>query len=137
MCFCHAHSIHYVLALCNKILYHLPKSLIYTSFLGMSLFGDQIILVNKPLTWTSFDVVKKVKGMFKIKKIGHAGTLDPLAEGLLVLAMGKKTKELEAITKLEKEYVGTFVLGATTPTLDREMVPTSAEDTSQVTLEQL
>jgi tRNA pseudouridine55 synthase len=103
----------------------------------MSFFGDQLILVNKPLTWTSFDVVKKVKGMFKIKKIGHAGTLDPLAEGLLILAIGKKTKELESITKLEKEYVGTFVLGATTPTLDREMTPDSAQDTSSITREQL
>jgi tRNA pseudouridine55 synthase len=103
----------------------------------MSLFTDQILLVNKPLTWTSFDVVRKIKGMFRIKKIGHAGTLDPLAEGLLILAIGKKTKELETITKMDKEYVGTFCLGATTPTLDREMTPDTAEDTSSITTEQI
>lgn len=103
----------------------------------MSFFTDQVILINKPLTWTSFDVVKKVKGLFKIKKIGHAGTLDPLADGLLILAIGKMTKSIDAIQNMEKEYKTTICLGATTPTLDREMFPTEFTDTSSISLEQI
>ena len=84
--------------------------------------GDlgEVIPVNKPLTWTSFDVVKKLKGIIKAKKIGHAGTLDPLATGLLVICTGKKTKTISLIQEAEKEYIGTFYLGATTPSFDKE-----------------
>jgi tRNA pseudouridine55 synthase len=80
----------------------------------------QVILIDKPLTWTSFDVVKKVRYTLKLKKVGHAGTLDPLATGLLILCTGKKTKQIENFMGLEKEYVGKFVIGKTTPSVDLE-----------------
>ena len=80
----------------------------------------EVLLVDKPLTWTSFDVVRKVKNALGIKKIGHAGTLDPLATGLLILCTGKKTKEIDLIQAQEKEYTGTFRLGETTPSFDLE-----------------
>ena len=71
----------------------------------------EVLLLDKPLTWTSFDVVRKVKSTLRIRKIGHAGTLDPLATGLLILCTGKKTKEIDLIQAQEKEYVGTFQIG--------------------------
>ena len=79
-----------------------------------------VLLLDKPLTWTSFDVVRKVKNALRIKKIGHAGTLDPLATGLLILCTGRKTKEIDLIQAQEKEYTGTFRLGETTPSFDLE-----------------
>ncbi|WP_319805469.1 tRNA pseudouridine(55) synthase TruB [Hymenobacter weizhouensis] len=79
-----------------------------------------VLAVDKPLTWTSFDVVRKVKNTLRIPKIGHAGTLDPLATGLLVLCTGKKTKQIDLIQAQEKEYTGTFRLGQTTPSFDLE-----------------
>ncbi|GHV34268.1 tRNA pseudouridine synthase B [Bacteroidia bacterium] len=85
-----------------------------------------LILIDKPYKWTSFDVVNKIKwqlvhrlGLKKIK-IGHAGTLDPLATGLLLVCTGKFTKRIEEFQAKEKEYTGTFVLGATTPCFDLE-----------------
>ena len=80
----------------------------------------ELILIDKPLTWTSFDVVKKLKWACKFKKIGHAGTLDPLATGLLILCTGKKTKQIDTYQAQEKEYEGTLVLGKTTPSVDLE-----------------
>lgn len=80
----------------------------------------EVILINKPLTWTSFDVANKLKRACKFKKIGHAGTLDPLATGLLILCTGKKTKSIDSYQAQEKEYTGTFVLGKTTPSVDLE-----------------
>ena len=82
--------------------------------------AGEVLLLDKPLTWTSFDVVRKVKNALRIKKIGHAGTLDPLATGLLILCTGKKTKEIDLIQAQEKEYAGTFRLGETTPSFDLE-----------------
>lgn len=86
----------------------------------------QVLLIDKPLTWTSFDVVNKVryqlKKLLNVKKIkvGHAGTLDPLATGLLIVCTGKKTKEIEKFQGLPKTYTGTFLLGQTTPSFDAE-----------------
>ncbi len=80
----------------------------------------EILLINKPLHWTSFDVVKKVRNLLRIKKIGHAGTLDPLASGLLILCTGKFTKKIEEIQAQEKEYTGYFTIGKTTPSFDLE-----------------
>ena len=86
----------------------------------------QILLFDKPLGWTSFQLVNKVRWLIrsrhKIKKIkvGHAGTLDPLASGLLILCTGKFTKRIEELQGQEKEYTGTFTLGATTPSYDLE-----------------
>jgi tRNA pseudouridine55 synthase len=84
----------------------------------------EVILIDKPLDWTSFDVVNKIKFALKRKfgaiKIGHAGTLDPKATGLLILCTGKKTKEIQQIQDAEKTYTGTFFLGATTECFDTE-----------------
>lgn len=79
-----------------------------------------VILIDKPLRWTSFDVVRKLRYALKIKKIGHAGTLDPLATGLLILCTGKMTKQIESFQSQEKEYTGKLVLGKTTPSFDLE-----------------
>ena len=86
----------------------------------------EIILVNKPYRWTSFDVVNFVRkyiksqpGLKKIK-VGHAGTLDPLATGLLILCTGKMTKQIEQFKEFDKEYTGSFTIGATTPSFDLE-----------------
>ncbi|MGN7822829.1 tRNA pseudouridine(55) synthase TruB [Chitinophaga sp. 22536] len=86
-----------------------------------------VILVNKPLTWTSFDVVRKIRNLTKAK-IGHAGTLDPLATGLLICCTGKMTKKINEYQAQEKEYTGTFTLGATTPTFDMESEPENFKD---------
>ncbi|KUG06852.1 pseudouridine synthase [Solirubrum puertoriconensis] len=86
----------------------------------------EVLLVDKPLRWTSFDVVKKVKYAMRPRKIGHAGTLDPLATGLLILCTGKKTKSIDQIQAQEKEYTGIFRLGQTTPSFDLE-TPVDAE----------
>lgn len=86
----------------------------------------QVLLIDKPLHWTSFQVVNKlrweIRQTFKIKKIkvGHAGTLDPLATGLLIICTGKMTKEIDSYQAQVKEYTGTIVLGSTTPSFDLE-----------------
>ncbi|MCW3467718.1 tRNA pseudouridine(55) synthase TruB [Chitinophaga nivalis] len=90
-----------------------------------------VILINKPLTWTSFDVVRKIRNTTKAK-IGHAGTLDPLATGLLICCTGKMTKKINEYQAQEKEYTGTFTLGATTPTFDKESEPENFKDISQL-----
>jgi tRNA pseudouridine55 synthase len=88
--------------------------------------NGQVLLIDKPLEWTSFQVVNKlrwaIKKQFKLKKIkvGHAGTLDPLATGLLIICTGAFTKKIEQYQAQEKEYTGTFTLGATTPSYDLE-----------------
>jgi tRNA pseudouridine55 synthase len=81
---------------------------------------NEVLLIDKPLKWTSFDVVNKVRYAGKYKKVGHAGTLDPLATGLLILCTNKKTKEIDTFQAQEKEYTGTLVLGKTTPSIDLE-----------------
>ncbi|MBK5278163.1 MAG: tRNA pseudouridine(55) synthase, partial [Bacteroidia bacterium] len=81
---------------------------------------DRVLLIKKPLKWTSFDVVHKLRYKLGIKKIGHAGTLDPLATGLLILCTGKMTKQIEQYQGMEKEYTGKFVIGQTTPSYDLE-----------------
>lgn len=89
----------------------------------MDLYAEtgSVILIDKPLKWTSFDVVKKLRFAGKFKKVGHAGTLDPLATGLLILCIGKMTKQIERFQSQEKEYTGTFELGKTTPSFDLEL----------------
>lgn len=88
--------------------------------------NGQLLLIDKPLNWTSFQVVNKIRWAIRKKynlkkiKVGHAGTLDPLATGLLVLCTGKMTKKLNELQAEDKEYTGTFVLGATTPSYDLE-----------------
>jgi len=93
----------------------------------------QVILIDKPVHWTSFDVVRKLRGFLQIKKIGHAGTLDPLASGLLIVCTGAFTKRINEFMKQEKEYTGSFTLGAVTPTYDLESKPEHFRDISQLT----
>ncbi len=82
-----------------------------------------VLLIDKPLDWTSFDAVRKIRNLVRIKKVGHAGTLDPLASGLLIVCTGRFTKKIHEYMAQEKEYTGTFTLGATTPTYDLESEP--------------
>ena len=97
----------------------------------------QVILIDKPLHWTSFDAVRKIRNLIKIKKVGHAGTLDPLATGLLIVCTGKFTKKINEYMAQEKEYTGSFTLGAVTPTYDLESTPLDFKDISAITVEQL
>lgn len=101
--------------------------------------NGQVLLIDKPLTWTSFQAVNKlrwaIKQAFSIKKIkvGHAGTLDPLATGLLVICTGKMTKQINTFQGQEKEYTGTFVIGSTTPSYDLETEIDATFSTEHIT----
>ncbi len=115
--------------------------------------ADRIILIDKPLRWTSFDVVKKLRKplleerrkelplpeqkLLKNFKVGHAGTLDPLATGLLILCTGKKTKDIHIIQSAEKEYTGTITLGATTESYDLEREPENFQTYAHITNENI
>lgn len=99
----------------------------------------QVVVLDKPLTWTSFDIVNKVRyllrhyrGLRKIK-VGHAGTLDPLATGILIVCTGKKTKEITTYQDHDKEYIATVRLGSTTPSFDLETEPENFTDVSHIT----
>jgi len=96
-----------------------------------------LLLVNKPKSWTSFDVVNKLRYLLKIKKIGHAGTLDPLASGLLLIGVGKYTKKLESLQGLDKTYEGIIEIGKTTPSFDLETPFDSSSDYMHVTPQQI
>jgi len=103
-----------------------------------TLVKGTVLLVNKPATWTSFDVVNKLNWIIKKQshqkvKVGHAGTLDPLATGLLVICTGAKTKEIQSLTGLDKRYTGSFFIGATTPCFDLEVEPDQFFETAHIT----
>ncbi len=98
--------------------------------------GKQV-LINKELNWTSFDVVKKIRNLVRIKKVGHAGTLDPLATGLLIVCLGKMTKQINQFMGLEKEYEGSMVLGKTTPSVDLETAFNSDVSIAHITHENI
>ena len=104
----------------------------------MNIFEEgQVLLVDKPLEWTSFDVVRKIRNLIHIKKVGHAGTLDPLATGLLILCTGRFTKKINEYMAQEKEYTGELTLGATTPTYDLESEPGNFKDISFLTRDKI
>jgi tRNA pseudouridine55 synthase len=92
------------------------------------LLSGHTFFVNKALTWTSFNVVAKIRNTARIKKVGHAGTLDPLATGVLIVCTGKSTKKINEYMGMEKEYTGTITLGATTPSFDLESDPEDFKD---------
>ncbi len=106
--------------------------------------NGEVLLIDKPVDWTSFDAVKKVRSAIRAylaragdvpegaraPKVGHAGTLDPLATGLLIICTGKKTREIDRFQAGEKEYTGSFHMGATTPSYDRETTPEQVADPS-------
>jgi tRNA pseudouridine55 synthase len=93
----------------------------------------KVVLIDKPLNWTSFDVVKKIRGITKTSKVGHAGTLDPLATGLLIVCTGKFTKRINEFMAAEKEYTGSFTLGYTTPSYDLETEPVFQSSIEHIT----
>jgi len=93
----------------------------------------QVLLIDKPLHWTSFDVVRKVRNLVRTKKVGHAGTLDPLATGMLIVCTGKFTKRINEYMAQEKEYTGTITLGAVTPTYDLESEPQNFKNYDHLT----
>lgn len=97
----------------------------------------KVLLIDKPLQWTSFDVVRKIRNTIKIKKVGHAGTLDPLATGLLIVCTGKFTKKINEYMAQEKEYTGTITLGSTTPTFDLESEPENFKPFDHLTEEDI
>jgi len=97
----------------------------------------QAILIDKPVHWTSFDVVRKIRNITRIVKVGHAGTLDPLATGLLIVCTGKYTKKINEYMGMEKEYTGTFTLGSTTPTYDLESEPVNFCNTDHLSESQI
>ncbi|MBN8865793.1 MAG: tRNA pseudouridine(55) synthase TruB [Sphingobacteriales bacterium] len=97
----------------------------------------RVILLDKPLEWTSFDAVRKVRNLIRIKKVGHAGTLDPLATGLLIICTGKFTKRINEYMAREKEYTGTITIGAITPTYDLESEPQDFKPFEHITLQQM
>ena len=113
--------------------------------------SGSLILIDKPLGWTSFDALNKIKGFVKHNltippnehgheqrfKIGHAGTLDPLATGLLVICTGRMTKSIDNLQAGEKEYTGTIQFGQTTPSFDLETTPEGNFPTSHLTIELL
>jgi len=96
----------------------------------------QVLLLNKPLRWTSFDIVNKIKYQLRCK-VGHAGTLDPLASGLLIICTGKFTKRISEFQNQEKEYTGSFFLGATTASFDLEKEPDIFFDIKGISEEQI
>ena len=101
----------------------------------------EVLLINKPLHWTSFQLVNKLRWLIKRKlgikkiKVGHAGTLDPLASGLMIICTGKKTKEISQYQAAEKEYIATLKLGATTPSYDGETEETYFYPTKHISKE--
>jgi len=97
----------------------------------------KVLLIDKPFRWTSFDVVRKIRNLIKIKKVGHAGTLDPLATGLLIVCTGKFTRKINEYMAQEKEYTGTITLGAITPTYDLESEPQNFKSIEHISMEQL
>ena len=101
--------------------------------------AGELLLINKPYKWTSFDVVGKIRNSLKpLKlKVGHAGTLDPLATGLLIICTGKLTKQIDTFQAEEKEYTGTMILGATTPSFDMETKVDAEFQTDHLTEEEI
>jgi len=100
----------------------------------VSVFEEgQVLLINKPLRWTSFDAVRKIRHLIRVRKVGHAGTLDPLATGLLIICTGKFTKRINEYMAQEKEYTGSFILGAVTPTYDLESEPEQFQSIDGIT----
>lgn len=103
-----------------------------------AVFEDgKVLLIDKPIHWTSFDVVRKIRNALHIKKVGHAGTLDPLATGLLIVCTGKFTKKINEYMAQEKEYTGTITLGAETPTYDLESEPINIKAVDDFSIDHL
>jgi tRNA pseudouridine55 synthase len=97
----------------------------------------KVLLMDKPLRWTSFKMIRRVRGLTFVQKVGHAGTLDPLATGLLIICTGKCTKQINDFMGMNKEYIGTLELGATTATYDLESEPENFKSITHLSIEQI
>ena len=102
---------------------------------GTDFSTGAVFLVNKPKDWTSFDAVKYLRGRFKTKKVGHAGTLDPMATGLLIICTGKATKSISQIQEMKKAYIGEITFGGSTPSYDAESDIDTTAETDHITEE--
>ncbi len=111
----------------------------FSKFKDFNFAEGELLLIDKPYQWTSFDVVGKIRNSLKPQKlkVGHAGTLDPLATGLLIVCTGKLTKQIDTFQAEEKEYTGTLILGATTPSFDMETEVDATFDISAITEAQI
>lgn len=107
------------------------------SFSGCDFASGEIMLLDKPLKWTSFDVVNKIRIAVGVKKVGHAGTLDPMATGLLIICTGKKTKEISSFQDFEKKYTGSILLGKKSKSMDFETELVGNGDISSITDEDI
>jgi tRNA pseudouridine55 synthase len=99
--------------------------------------SGEVLLIDKPIGWSSFKAVYKIRQAAGVKKVGHAGTLDPLASGLLIICTGKKTKEITKYQDFEKTYTGTITLGQSSPSMDLETEISSTNSTENITDEQI
>jgi tRNA pseudouridine55 synthase len=106
-------------------------------FSGFDFQAGEVILIDKPTGWSSFKVVYKIRQAVEVKKVGHAGTLDPLASGLLIICTGKKTKEITNYQNLEKTYTGTITLGKSSPSMDLETELSAINSTEGISEEQV
>jgi tRNA pseudouridine55 synthase len=97
----------------------------------------KVLLLDKPIGWTSFNMVQKVRYLTRVAKVGHAGTLDPLATGLLIICTGKFTKQINTYMGMTKEYTGSMVIGATTPTYDLESEPENFKNIDHISSAQI
>jgi tRNA pseudouridine55 synthase len=104
---------------------------------GIDFKAGEVILVDKPAGWSSFKVIRKIRNVISVKKVGHAGTLDPMATGLLIVATGKKTKSIHEYQSLEKTYTGTITLGKTSPSMDMETEIISEKPVTNITEENI
>ncbi len=96
-----------------------------------------VLLIDKDKSKTSFDIVRSVRKKFNIRKVGHAGTLDPMATGLLIVCISRKTKEIYKFQDMPKVYEGTITLGKSTPSMDAETEPSEIKSTNNITVEQI
>ena len=108
-----------------------------SDFVNTDFVTGETLLIDKPLHWSSFKVVHKLRQIIGVKKIGHAGTLDPLASGLLIICTGKKTKQISTFQDLQKTYTGTITLGGITASMDSEMEVTDIKPFDQITEEEI
>lgn len=97
----------------------------------------KVLLMDKPLRWTSFKMIRRVRGLTFVQKVGHAGTLDPLATGLLIICTGKCTKQINDYMGMDKEYTGSLLLGATTATFDLESEPENFKSIDHLSVDQI
>lgn len=116
---------------------YLCENFIVEAYFDNPFAEGQVLLIDKPIDWTSFDAVRKIRNLAKTKKVGHAGTLDPLATGLLIVCTGKFTKKINEYMAREKEYTGTIVLGSSTPTFDLESEPIPIADPATLSTEKI